>query len=140
MGARPAPDQPGERLAHRLEEGLGQAARRHRTEGIAVEPRVLGGDPALLAADPHGRRPALGAELLQHALGGHGLERALLRLGAAQVADRPQHVVERVGVGRSRSIAAALEVGLDVRQGIGVDQLAELLLAEELAQKVAVER
>ena len=139
VGARVAAHQPGERLLHRLEEGLGQPTGRHGTERVAVEAGVLGGDPPLLAADPHDRGPALGAELLQHAVGGDRLERAGLRLGRRDIAHRPQHVVERVRVRGPGAVAQVLQVGLDIAERVGVDQLAQLLLPEQLAQQVAVE-
>ena len=53
---------------------------------------------------------------------------------------RPQHVVQLVGGGRAGALRGPLEVGLDLLQRGGVDQLAQLLLAEQLAQQLAVER
>ncbi len=44
------------------------------------------------------------------------------------------------GPARPRPLGQALEVGLDGGEGPGVDQVAQLLLAEQLAQQVAVER
>ena len=49
--ARVARDQLAQRVGHVGEERLRQAARRHRAERVAVEPRLVGGDQALLAAD-----------------------------------------------------------------------------------------
>ena len=45
--------------------------------------------------------------------------------------------VDAVGAG---AVGQALEVGLDLLERVRVDQLAQLLLAEQLAQQVAVER
>ena len=58
-----------------------------------------------------------------------------------EVADAAQHVVQRVDATRARVRSDdALQVGLDLLQRARVDQLAQLLLAEQLAQQVAVER
>ncbi len=61
-------------------------------------------------------------------------------LVGGQVAHGAQHVVQRVGVGGLGPLAQALQVGLHLVQRGGVDQLAQLLLAEQLAQQVAVQR
>ncbi len=51
---------------------------------------------------------------------------------------RAQDVVGAVGVHRLRALREALEVRLDLRERLGVDQVAQLLLAEELSQQLAV--
>ena len=61
-------------------------------------------------------------------------------LARRQVADAAQHVGERVARLGAGAVGAVLQVGLDLIQRAGVDQLAQLLLAEQLAQQVAVER
>ena len=48
--------------------------------------------------------------------------------------------MQRVGVGRARALAAPLQVVLDLGQRGRVDQVAQLLLAQQLAQQVAVQR
>ena len=105
VGARVAACQPRERLVDLLEEGGRQAAGRHRAERVAVEAGVLGGDPALLAADPHAHGAALALELAEHAPRRDRLEAARLRLVDGQVADRAQHVVEAVRVGGAGAVA-----------------------------------
>ena len=62
------------------------------------------------------------------------------RLLEREVADAAQHVVQRVDRVRARALGGALEVGLDLLERVRVDQLAQLLLAEQLAQQLAVER
>ena len=52
----------------------------------------------------------------------------------------PQHVVQRVDGVRARALGQPLQVGLDGLQRARVDQLAQLLLAEQLAQQLAVQR
>ena len=68
------------------------------------------------------------------------LEYALGELLGAEVADVAQHVVQAVAVGGAGDLRAVLEVVFDAGERVGVDQLAQLLLPEQLAQQVAVER
>ena len=51
---------------------------------------------------------------------------------------RAQDVVGAVGVHRLRALGQALEVGLDLGERLGVDQVAQLLLSEELSQQLAI--
>ena len=140
MRARVPPQQPEHRVGHVLEEGVRQAAGRHDAEGVAEQPGVLGGEPALLAAEPDAERAALGRELLQPGLGLGRRLRALRRLRRRQVADAPQHFVQRVGVPRPQVLRAVLQVVLHLFQRPGVDEVAQLLLPQQLAQQVAVQR
>jgi hypothetical protein len=57
-----------------------------------------------------------------------------------QGAEHPQQVVQLVGVAGAAALDAALELVLDVDERGGVEQVAQLLGAEQLAQQVAVER
>ena len=70
------------------EERLGQAAGRHDPERVAEETRILGGDQALLAGDPHPERAPLRLE-----------DRALrpVDLVVAQVTTAAQQIVQLVG-------------------------------------------
>ena len=86
------------------------------------------------------RDPALAAQLVQHGVRVAAGERARARLLRRQVAHPAQDVVQGVAIRRLRALGAVLEVVLDLGQGARVDQLAQLLLAEQLAQEVAVER
>ena len=55
-----AKDELPKRLGASLEERLGQAARRHHPERVAITAGVVGGDQPLLTGDPHEQRSALG--------------------------------------------------------------------------------
>src|SRR5581483_10989876 len=59
----------------------------------------------------------------------------LVELADAQVAAEPEQVVQSLGVPRERP-----ERRLDLGERVRVDQLAQLLLAEQLPQEIAVER
>ena len=122
---REAEQELAERVRPALEERLRQPARRHHAERVAIAAGVLGRDQPLLARDPGRERAPLGQQ-------DRGLR--LVVLACAQVATAAENVVQLVGIAR---IAGKLP--LDLGERIGVDQLAQLLLAEQLAEQVAVE-
>ena len=66
MGAGVAGEQALERRVHVGEERLRQPARRHSAEGVAVQARVVSGDPTLLARQAQADRPPLALELGEH--------------------------------------------------------------------------
>src|SRR5687767_928152 len=88
---REAQHELAERVAAAREEGLGQTARRHRPERIAVAAGILCGDQALLARVANGESAALGEQ-------DRGLP--LVVLAGAKVAAAAEHVVELVWVAR----------------------------------------
>ena len=103
--ARPAPHEPLHRVGHVGEERRRQPAGRHGAERVAVEPGVLGGDPALLAADAQHDRAALVAERVEPA-GEVGARRDPRRSSSAVRSPTPaQHVVQRVGGVGARALA-----------------------------------
>ena len=61
-------------------------------------------------------------------------------LFGCEVTDRPQHVVQLILPSGLAKLGAELQVFFDLRQRHGIDQVPKLLLAEELAQEVAIER
>ena len=128
---RPAPlgvaqDQPAQRLLASFEVDIRQTRRRHDPERIAIAARILGGDQALLPGDSHSQRSPLG---LEHC------RLRLVELTDAEIAAEAEQVVQLVGVAR-----VAAKLGLDLFDSVGIEQLAELLLAEQLPQELAVER
>ena len=126
---------------HVGDEGVGQAGGRHDAERVAEQAGVLGGGPAQLAADAQPHRAALAREL----------RRATRRPRAAAAQRALASSSVRSPTRRSTSCSAStesarvrsrrpLQVGLDLLQRRRVDQLAQLLLAEQLAQQLAVQR
>ena len=140
VGGGVAPRDPAERVGNVLEEGGWETPGRDDSEAIAIEPGVGGGDEALLAADPHPHRAALADELLEHRVGLEAIENPGLRLSQGEVTERAEDVVERVARGRASVVGEALQVGLDLVERRRVDEVAQLLLPEQLAQQVTVER
>ena len=131
MGAGVAQDEPAQRVRHRLEEGGRDPLRRHHAEPVAVEAGVLGGDRPLLARDPHDGRAPLRDELAEV-----GLAAAGRGLGRRQVAEPAQQVVGLVEGGRA---AGPLQLLLDLVDRPGVEQLAQVVVAQELGEQGAVE-
>ena len=141
MRARVAGDELLERAVDLFDERLRQTAGRHDAERVAIEAGVVGRDPALLARDAgstiarRSRRSTSSSAAASTPASTRSCASA-----ARQVADAAQDVAERVARAGARAVRAVLEVGLDLVQRAGVDQLAQLVLAEQLAQQVAVER
>ena len=132
--AGPAGQERTERVVDGLEEDVGQPGGKADAQRVAVAAGVLGGDEALLAGDAHDDGPALGDEGV-----GEVVRRARGQLLTRQVAEAAQQVVGGVGVAGPPPFVEILEVGLEVGQRLGLDQLAQLLGAEEVGQQVAVE-
>ena len=62
VGTRVPAQQAEHRIRHVLQEGVGEAAGRHDAQGVAVQSGILGGDPALLAAERIARFSRIPAE------------------------------------------------------------------------------
>src|SRR5205814_8024726 len=121
-----ANDQPAQRVRSAFEVHLRQAAGRHHAEGVAVPARVLGGDQPLLAREPDEQRAALPEQRLRQ---------LLVVFTRTKIAAETKDVVQLVG--RARRTA---QLCLHLFERSHVDQLAQVLLTEQLAQEVAVER
>ena len=126
MRLRVPSEHSAKRVLDGLEKDLRHSARRDDSERVAHESSVLDRDEQLARAEPH----ANGATLAQERLGEPAVVLAVdERAGAAQ------QVVELIDVARRRS-----QRRLDLLDRAEVEQLAQLLDAHELAEKVAVER
>ena len=139
MRAGVAGDELLERARHRLGERRRQPERQRAAERVAVAGGVVGGGVARLAGDGDLDRPLLGEQLGRATPSPVALA-AQVDLGGGEVADAAQHVVQLVGAAGPATVGQALQVELDVGEHAGVEQLAQLLGAEQVAQQVAVER
>ncbi len=147
MRARVAGDELAERVGDGLEERDREAERRHHAEGVAQPARVLGGGDAALAADLDLDGASIPDELVDPcggALGGHvgrgvRADRAPGDLVAREIAEREQEIVRLVLVLERRSAVEALERRLEGQHGVRVEQLAQLGLAEQLAQAAVID-
>src|SRR5258705_371358 len=84
-------------------------SRRPAPERVAVEPGIVGGDPALLAGDADDDRAALAAQHIEQCGRVDAREHALGRLRAGQIADPAQDVAERVARAGAHAVGAVLE-------------------------------
>ena len=140
MGSRPPGEQAVEGAGHGTEEGGRHADGRRDPDPVAVARDVLDGDPALLAGDPGPDGPPARRQLRQPGVGGRGSALGPGRdLGRAQVAEPTEQVVDAVERGRLPVVRQRLQAELEVGQGVGVEQLAKLFLAQQLAQEVAIQ-
>ena len=124
--AREAAHERVQRLVVGLEEDLGQAARRHRADGVAVAPAS---SAAIRRCSPATRT------WTARRSASSGSARSSGYSPSRRSPRRRSRSCSSSGV---RGVAAQLR--LDLLERAGVDQVAQLLLAEQLAQQVAVER
>src|SRR5262249_2567670 len=110
----------------RLEEAIRQAAGGHGAERVAVATRILGGDQPELPCN---------SNLNGTALVEQGSRKRLVILPAPRVAPRTQLVGQLV-----RRARRPAQLALDILDRLRIEQVAQLLLPEQLAQQVAVER
>ncbi len=73
-------------------------------------------------------------------LGLNPLKHATGDLTSGEVSNTTQHVVQPIATRRPCDLRAVLQIVFDALQGTGVDQLTQLLLAQQLAQQIPVER
>ena len=108
-------------------------------ERVAEPGGVLhGGDP-LLPRDPDADRASVGEQGVRQGLGVPDLD-AGSDLVVGQVAERPQQVVQVVGGSGAAAVAQTLELELHLVEGARVEELPQLVRAEQLAQQIAIER
>ena len=137
MRTRVAPHESDERVVHRLEDAPRKPGRRHHAQPVAIAAGVGHRDEAYLARDPDRHRASLGVELLEP--GPRRVGRANLNLLFTQVAHAAQQIFELVGAPRTISFGDSGQLGLDVAQDLGIDEIPKLRLSQELAQQAAVE-
>ena len=139
VGARIARDQLGQRVVDRLQEGLGQARRRRHPQRVAQPAGVLGRQQARLAGHRHLDHAPLGQQLRHPAVGRRGRLAARAGLVARQVAQAQQQVVQAVGAPRAVLLVEGLQGPLQRVERGRVEQLAQLGLAQQLAQLARVD-
>ena len=139
MRAGVARDQVDDRRGDGVGAGAREADGHGHAEGVAEPAGVLGRAHALLGRDPAEERPALGDELVDPLLHGRAVDRSQPELVERQRPEQPELIVGLVDVARQATFDQPLQLELEVGQHVGVDQLAELLGAEQVAQQIAVE-
>jgi hypothetical protein len=141
VGPCPARQQALEGVRRGTQEGRGDANRWGDPDRVAIPRHVLDGDPSLLARDPRPDGAAGRGQVLQPR---HGRCQPAFgpcrHLGRRQIAQAAQEVVDAIERGRVPVVGEMLQVELELDQRLRVEQLAQLLLAEQLPQEAAVER
>ena len=141
VGPGPARQQRVRCPERRLEE-RGRDPDRHRhADRVAIARDVLDRDPAFVARDPDGHGPTSGREFRQPG-SGHG--RAALgprrHFRLVQIAEPAKQVVDAIERRGLAILGQGLDVQLEIGERLRIEQLAQLLLPQQLAQQVAVQR
>ncbi len=145
MRASPARHERAQWIRNGVQEHARSAGRQCHAQGVAVATGVLRGDPARLARDPYPDGPVLGLQASDPGRRGgpaHGLVvpgHAGRDLRVVQVAEAPERSCTWSADRGPRSPGQPLQLQLELGEGIAVEQLAQLLGPEQLAQQVAVE-
>jgi hypothetical protein len=130
-----AGEQTLERRCRRAEECVRHAGRWRDPDAVAVPRRILDRDPAVVPSDACRDRPSRSHQLGEPRVAGSRAALAAGRdLSGGQVAKPSQEVMELVGGRRLAVVGQRLEAELEVGERLGVEQLAQLLLAEQLAE------
>ena len=142
VGAGVAGDQVGERVVDGLGERVGGARRHGDAEPVAQPADVLDRGPALVAGDPDlddpaGVAPARRASAPRRRR--RRRTRSLTSCGGER-AEQPEQVGDALGVAGPAVGGEPLQLGLDLGQHLGVEQLAQLGPAEQLGEQALVER
>lgn len=135
MGAGVTGQQIAQRVLDRFRERLGHADRQCRAQGVAEPAGVLDGGPAVPPGDPHRDRTAGGRQLP----GPGRLRAALGELGVGQRSQQPQDVGDALDVLDPPVVRPPLQLALQLGQHLGVQQLAQLGLAQQLGQQPGVQ-
>ena len=136
-----AGEQPVERSGGGTQERRRDADRRRDPDAVAIARDILDREPAFVAGHPGSDGPSGGCELIEPRPGGRVAAIGPGRhLGGGQVAEPAQEVGDPVERRRPTVVGQRLEAQLEVGQRIGIEQLSQLLLAEQLTEQVAIER
>lgn len=131
---------PGEQIPEGILDGLGECfGHTHRergTEGVPQPARVLDRRPVVGARDADPDGAAGGGEVGRPS----GLRPARGQFGIGQRAEQPQSVGDTFGVLDAPVLRQPLEFALQLVQHVGVQQLAQLGLAQQLGEEAGVER
>lgn len=131
MGACVAREEVAEWVLDRLGEGLGDADGQRRAQSVPQAAGVLDGRPVVDAGDTDLDGAAGGGQL-------HGplwLRAALGQLCVLERAQQAQQVGDAFHVLDAAVLGEPLELPLQLGQNLGVEQLAQLGLAQELGQQ-----
>lgn len=133
------PGETGEEIAegilHRLGERLGHTDRERCAQGVAEPPRVLDRRPVVGPGDPDLDGPPGGRQLRRPG----GLGAPLGQLGIGEGAQDAQQIRDPFDVLDPAVLGEPLELPLQLGEDLGVEQFAQLRLAQQLGQEVGVQ-
>ena len=135
VSARVAREKVAQRVLDGLRERLRYADRQRRAECVAQPARVLDRRPVVGSGDTDPDRAAGGSQLR----GPPRLGAPLGQLGVRERAEEAQQVGDALGVLDAAVLGEPLELLLQLGQHLGVEQLAQLRLAEQLGQQPRVQ-
>ncbi len=136
VGAGIAGQEVAEGVLDRLGERLGHPDGQRRAQRVAQPARVLDRRPVVAAGDPHPDRAPGGGQLRRPL----GLGAPLGQLGVRERTEQPQQVRHALRVLHPAVLGAPLQLPLQLGEHLGVEQLAQLRLAEQLGQQPRVQR
>ncbi len=139
IGAGVAADDVPQRIDHRFEEGFGHTLRRAHAERVTQAGHVFDGRKPVLAPDGHLHRATLRDQRRKGLVESAGLGHTGADLVRAQRPEVAQQIVELVGASGLAVIGEALELAFYHIDDVGIEEIAELGVAEQLGQKGAVE-
>ena len=133
VGAGEAEHEIADRIGHRLQITVGDAVRDGRAEGIAIARGVFDGDEALPARDRRPRECGAACAARASTAPASMSDRAASS-SCGEIAEAQQQIVNGVDALGLVALVEVLQLQLGLRQRFGVEQLAQLRLAEELAE------
>ena len=140
VGTRVSRQQALKCARHGLEERIGQPGLGHHAQAVAVAAGVLARDQPLLAGHPGTGGAAFAEQHLKMRIKRRRVVQTQAHLVGRQVAKAPQQVVHPVGAPRPALGVEPLQLHLKIVERLGVDEVAQLVLPQQFAQQVAVER
>ena len=138
MRARIAADQLDDRLGYEIQQRNGNSRRQRNAEAVAIAGAVFDGDEPFLARNAQFQDAARADEpvdLLQNC----GLGDAQGQFLARKIAEAQQQIVDAVGRTGAEWVDEALLLLFDLRHGFGVEQLAQVGLAQEFPELILID-
>src|SRR6187402_3705300 len=132
MVARVAADDLVQRFRHWFQKSVGRTWGRHTAERVPVPPRVLHRQIAGFTLDSHLEHSVLALELGEPTWRVVSRRGSLAQLPQREIAQRAQNVAQGIRV--LRGVAELLQEAFVFSDDLGIEQAAQLGLAQELAQ------
>ena len=139
MSARIAPDDFRQGLAGMLQKNIGESGRKWRSQGVAITRCVFHGNEPVFARNAHADGAPGIRQLVNHR-GDFGIHTARGNFGFRKIAELQQQIVDAVGMLRLIIRFERLQLGFDLVERRGIEQFAQIGVAEKLFQLRLVDR